>query len=380
MIKGPTSSSNFVLLALLVSICLGYGCQQDEVQDKSFPRPAKAIRVSNELKLGEDWFPGRAKAHQEVDLSFRVSGPIISRPINVGSQVKQGDLIARIDPRDFQVNLRNMQGRLDRAKAAVTRARSDYRRIARIMKQDPGAASQTMLDQTREAFDAAKAELRSLEAGVDTAKDQLKYTYLRAPFDGTIVATYAESFEDVRAKQRIARLLDTSRIEMIVNIPENRIHLAPHVKNIVVKFDAFPDEVVPATIYEIGTEASATTRTFPVTIIMNQPDSFEILPGMAGKTTGEARPPNAVRGQEGFTVPVSAVFAPEDLEKTYVWVIQEETMTVQRREVTTGLLVNHGIVITEGLNVDELVVTAGVHSLQEGQAVTLLEDAMEPGG
>ena len=65
------------------------------------------------------WFPGRAKATQEVDLAFRVTGPLITRPIDVGDEVKKDQTLGRIDPRDFETNLRNVQGQLAQANAAL---------------------------------------------------------------------------------------------------------------------------------------------------------------------------------------------------------------------------------------------------------------------
>ncbi len=369
-----------LLLVMFHSVLLWTGCGQEEPQEKIFVRPVKAVKVSNVTDFRKQWFPGRAKAHQAVDLSFRIGGPLISRPVDVGDRVKKGRFVARIDPRDFEVNVRNAQGRLDRVKAVLTRAVSDFRRINNIIREDPGAASETLLDQKREALDAAKAEVRSLKATLDTAKDQLSYTYLRDPFDGTVVATYVENFETVRRKQRIARILDTARIEMIVDIPENLIALAPYVTNIIVEFDAFPDRQVPAKIYEIGTEASQATRTYPVTIIMDQPKDFTILPGMAGKTTGDANPPDNLTNEFGFTIPVGTVFSLDTTGATYVWVIAEETMMVNRREVKTSELQDGGILIIEGLEVGEWVVTAGVHSLREGQQVKFLEDVVEQNG
>lgn len=235
LVKNPGSRSLMLLITTLHAVLIWAGCGQEDVQEKVVIRPVKAMKVSNVTDFRKQWFPGRAKAHQAVDLSFRIGGPLISRPVDVGDRVKRGSLIARIDPRDFEGNVRNAQGRLDRAKAVLARAASDFRRISNIMREDPGAASETLLDQKREALDAAKAEARSLKATLDTAKDQLSYTHLRAPFDGTVVATYVENFETVRRKQRIARVLDTARIEMIVDIPENLIALAPYVTNIVVE-------------------------------------------------------------------------------------------------------------------------------------------------
>ena len=366
-----TTTRVFPLLVVIVqSVLLSVGCGQEEVQEKIHIRPVKAMQLSHALELGQAWFPGRAKAHQQVELSFRVSGPLIARPVNVGDRVKKGQLVARIDPRDFEVNVRNVRGRLERAKATMIRAKSDFRRVSNIMREDPGAVSEALLDQKRGDYDAAVAEVRSLEAELDSAKDQLRYTYLKAPFDGTVVATYIESFEDVRAKQRIVRILDSDLIEVIIDIPESMISLSPYVKNILVDFDAFPDRQIPAKIHEIGTEASQTTRTYPVTLIMEQPKDFTILPGMAAKATGEAHPPEEVMTQ-GFIIPVSSVFTSSE-KLTYVWVVDEQTMTVKRREVKTGEMRDQGIEIVNGLIKGEWVVTAGVNTLQEGQQASIL--------
>jgi RND family efflux transporter MFP subunit len=214
----------------------------------------------------------------------------------------------------------------------------------------------------------AKADIAALEASVDAAKDALRDTELKAPFAGTIVATYVENFENVRQQQMIARLLDKTRIEFEINVPETLISLVPYVSDIRVRFDAFPDVEVPADVIEIGTEASETTRTFPVTLIMDQPDGGSILPGMAGRASGVARPP----GDEdaiNLVIPVTAVFGPEVNNKSFVWVIAESSNTVSRREVQLGKLNSGGYSVTSGLEPGEMIATAGVNFLKAGQQV-----------
>jgi multidrug efflux pump subunit AcrA (membrane-fusion protein) len=85
-----------------------------------------------------------------VDLSFRVAGPLITRPVNVGDKVKQGDVVARIDPRDFEVEVRNAEGQLETAKAALIQAQGDYDQLLSILKEDPGATSQRAIDKAKE--------------------------------------------------------------------------------------------------------------------------------------------------------------------------------------------------------------------------------------
>jgi len=337
------------------------GCGEEAAPEKTVVRPVKAMKVSDVEGFRQRQFPGRAKGTQEVDLAFRVSGPLITRDVDVGSVVKTGDVVARIDPRDFQNNLRNVQGQLDQVNATVKRAQADYDRLVRIFEQDPGATSERAIDRAREQRDSARASIKSLKASVAAAKDQLSYTYLKAPFEGTVVSTYVENFQNVRAKQSILRLVDASRIEMVINVPESMISLVPMVENIIVVFDPFPDRQISAQIMEIGTEASAATRTYPVTLIM------------AGKASGKPLGKD-MAAKAGVEVPLAATFSPAEIEKTYVWVIDEAAQTVHRREVETGELTDRGIKILDGLKPGEWIAKAGVHYLQEGQKIKILEN------
>ena len=356
-----------------LSMLLLMGCGEEAAPEKTVVRRVKAMKVSDVEGFRQRQFPGRAKGTQEVDLAFRVSGPLITRDVDVGSVVKTGDVVARIDPRDFQNNLRNVQGQLDQVNATVKRAQADYDRLVRIFEQDPGATSERAIDRAREQRDSARASIKSLKASVAAAKDQLSYTYLKAPFEGTVVSTYVENFQNVRAKQSIVRLVDASRIEMVVNVPESMISLVPMVENIVVVFDPFPDRQISAQIKEIGTEASAATRTYPITLIMDQPDGIKILPGMAGKASGKPLETDKA-AKAGVEVPLAATFSPAEIEKTYVWVIDEAAQTVHRREVETGELTDRGIKILDGLKPGEWIAKAGVHYLQEGQKIKILEN------
>jgi RND family efflux transporter MFP subunit len=143
------------------------------------------------------------------------------------------------------------------------------------------------------------------------------------------------------------------------------------VGDIQVRFDAFPDRQIPAEVWEIGTEASQTTRTYPVTLIMDQPEGIKILPGMAGQASGKRKRAGDAGGR-AIEIPVSAVFSPDDTDVSYVWVIDENTKAVSQREVKTGSLTDFGILVNDGLKPGEWIATAGVHYLREGQQVRLL--------
>ena len=348
-------------------------CDQAPVTEQPV-RPVRAIKVGEAGPMAERWFPGQARAHNEADLSFRVSGPLIVLANDiVGKDYKVGEVIARIDPRDYEVKLADIKAQLARARASAKRAASEYKRELNIFKKDPGATSDAAVERKSAQRDQTAADVKALSASLDAARDQLDYTYMKAPFNGKVVQQYVQNFEDVQAKQAIVRLLDSSRIEMVINIPESLISYAPYITNIRVQFDAFKDHPIPAVIKEIGAEASRSTRTYPVTLLMDQPEDFKILPGMAGRTTGDRKSVEASK-QQGIVVPISAIFSPEANANSNVWVFDEHTATVSRREVTTGELTDYGVQIQQGLTPGEWVITAGVSYLTEGLTVRLLEE------
>jgi len=189
------------------------------------------------------------------------------------------------------------------------------------------------------------------------------------------VEKFVENFQDVQATQEIVRLVDTTQVEFTVQVPESLIAYVPAVKGALVVFDAFPNEELPATVKEVGKEASKTTRTYPVTLIMNQPEGIKILPGMAGKAKGDPKTVQTVTEMSagaGVEIPVSATFSGEG-GKTYVWILDEAKEQVFRREVKPGSLTATGILV-EGLHPCERIATAGVNTLVEGQKVRVLEE------
>jgi RND family efflux transporter MFP subunit len=211
-----------------------------------------------------------------------------------------------------------------------------------------------------------------MTSAVKIAQDKVNYTSLQAPFSGEVVATYVENFETVLPKQPVLRLLDPSSIEFVINVPENLISHAAHVREVSVSFEALPGVDVPATIKEIGREASSATRTYPVTLLMTQPEGAEILPGMAGTASVNALLPAAAR-DSGINIPATAVFSQDDPKKSYVWIIDPTSKALVSREVETGNLTETGLLIRSGLKPGDWLVTKGVHSITEGQLVRILD-------
>ncbi len=334
-------------------------------------RPVRAMKISDAAGFKRRKFSGRAKATKELDLAFNISGQVTQLKVKVGDEIKEGDLVSQLDPATFKAEVAKARASLRRTQATLKNAREQVKRDEKLFKK--GHVSQARLDKAIAKRDEASADVASAKASHDRAGLDLKYTNLKAPFAGIVVQTYIDNFENIRAKQPVIRLIDSSRIEMVVDIPESLISYVPQAGAIAVVFDTFPDIEIAAKIKEIGSEASATTRTYPVTLIMEQPEGAKILPGMAGRAFGKGDPPAALKAQGGFEVPPAAVFTETDSDKSYVWVINEAEKKVEKREVVRGGLTARGLQIKSGIKAGEWLVTAGVNFLKQGQTVRILE-------
>jgi RND family efflux transporter MFP subunit len=362
-----------LLSMFLLSTSLLVGCSKEEVEEVTI-RPINAVQIGGMDAFVGRWFPGKAKAVQEVNMSFRVPGTLSKFPVNLGDELTKGSLLAQLDKNDYQVELKNAQAQLQEVQASVDLAETEFKRVDNIRLKDPGAVSQSMVEVRRGQLNTAIAQLSSAQAAVTRAKDNLSYTTIKAPFTGTVVEKFVENFEDVQAKQQIVRMVDTQQIEFIVQIPESMMLHASEVVKAFVVFDAQPDLEIPATVKEIGKEASQTTRTYPVTLIMEQPKEFQLLAGMAGKARADQESVAKIDSREESTsveIPLVAVFSDQG-NNSYVWVIDETSNQVARRQVEVGSLTDTGVLV-KGLNTGEWIATAGVNTLVEDQQVRILK-------
>lgn len=337
------------IMTSLIVLSLLSACAKPEPE----PRPVRKLRtieVGNISNIRNAQLPGRARSAQEVDLAFDVSGTLIERPVSIGSQVKEGDLIARLDPRDFQANLRA-------AEADARIAKRNFDRGAELVATNFISEAE---------FDRLEARVDISQASLELAQKALTDSEIYAPFSGVIATLSVENFQSVRAKAPIARLLGVDMIEMVVNVSENQMTNLPFIDNIEVEFDALPGLRLPATITEISSEASQTTRTFPITLSMKQPADRKVLAGMAGTAHVTGTPDD--EGGLGYVIPAGALFGEPVGNISKVWVVQQDN-TVSSRQVSVGRVTAGGVQILEGLQGGDLIATAGIHTLSEGQEV-----------
>ena len=335
-------------LGLLLTLLL-FACSRPD----PLPEPIRNLRVIEvgavaDLQGGQ--IPGRARSADEVDLSFDVSGTLIERPVNIGTLVEKGDLIARLDPRDFQANLR----------AAQADARNAKRNFAR---------GQELLEDkfiSEAEYDRLEARVDVTQSTLEVAQKALSDSVIHAPFSGIIANTFVENFQSVPAKKVIVRLLGIDVIEMVINVSEHHVANFPYITEVEVEFDALKGIRFDAEIVEVGTEASTTTRTFPITLSMNQKPEQRVLAGMAGIAYIKVDLPRS--DMTSYVIPASALHGEPESNESMVWIVGEDDR-VSTRKVRVGQITRSGIEILEGLQAGDLVATAGAHVLAEGQQV-----------
>jgi len=345
------------LPALIGLVFLTAGCgRKEEPVKKEVVRPVKTITIQAGGTNATRNFPGQVRASRRVDLAFKVAGPLVALPVEEGRPVKKGQLIARILPRDFKT-------RLDQARARALEAEQQYQRYRGLyVKKQVSKAD----------FDKYKSQRDVAMAQQQDAQNALKDTYLKAPFSGIIAKRYVENYEEVQAKQPIVFLQDISKVEVLVNVPESDMAtVRGDVRaKAFIEFPTAPDRRFPLDLKEYSTQADPKTQTYQVVLVMPQPEKgIHILPGMTGNVSVELRTDTASGPQ--IVLPAIAVEG-DPKGEPFVWLVDGEKNIVHRQKVKVGQITgSENIVVQEGLKGGEVVVVAGVTSLEEGMRVRI---------
>lgn len=337
------------------------GCDEPVVESEPIVRPIKVQTIGKADAASRREYPGSIRAFQHADMGFEVGGRIEEFYVREGDDVVQGEVLARLDARDYEADLKASQANLRKAEA-------DLRRSLNIYKEDPGAISTETIDTHKRAVDVAKANLAVAKKAYDDTK-------LRAPFSGRMARKLVEDFQNVQAKEPVLVLQDTSTLEIEINVPERDVARGPPPSEGDGRLEALKPEVIvsalphlefPAWIKEFASAADPVTRTFSVKLNFKNPGNVNILPGMTASVQVTVDPDRA------WSIPVSAALA-DDSGKPFVWKLDPESKTVSRAPVELGDMVKDRVVVTAGREEGELVAISGVNQLRDGMQVRLLQ-------
>lgn len=350
-----------VLILSAVLIAIGGCSTEEEAQVVDSARPVKTVIVGGPEAQGERQFPGRVDSTSKAELAFRVPGTVQTVHVREGDVVEQGQVLVELDPTDYQITLKDRQATYDRTK-------NDFGRAKELVKD--GFISRT-------DYDKKEGEFKNAEAALHAAEQDIKYTKLTAPFGGTVAQRYVQEAEEVQAKQNVLAIQDEDQLEIKVDVPESIVSRidrsgrtdAKKSVPVYATFDAAPDEL-DLVFKEVSTRADAATQTFAVTFLMVAPKGLTILPGMTANVVADLGSVQAANAK--YYLPVSAVTADAGLEP-FVWVVDEQAMTVAKQPVQVGRMSGWNIEVESGIEPGSRIVTAGVGYLAEGMQVRLME-------
>ena len=303
---------------------------------------------------------GEIRARHEVDLAFRVGGRLMTRHVELGSEIHAGQTLAQLDPQDLQLGTQAAQAQLAAAESEFHTAQAERNRYADLLARR--FVSQAAFEQREHALNAAKARRDQALAQLGLAGNQSAYSRLSSDFPGVISAVLADAGQIVAPGQPVLRLARNGDREVQVAIPESQLATLRQAKQFTVRLWVDRNITIRGELRELGAVADPQTRTYPARIrLIDPPESIRL--GMTAQVAA-----NKGMSATGRLVPLAAVGG-ED-EKHFVWVVKDNTL--EQRPVKISAFREDGAVLSEGLQANEAVVMSGIHQLTAGQTVKIL--------
>jgi RND family efflux transporter MFP subunit len=326
-------------------------------------RPAKVMEIAYKRRSQTLVLAGTVVPRIESTLGFRVAGKIVARGVDVATVVKPGDLIAQLDPADYRLAVDNARAALASAEADHARARADHERYLNL--RGSAVFTAQTLEQRQSLAATAYARVEQARSQLASAENNLAYTELRADTDGVVTAVQAEVGQVMAQGQGVMRVARTDELEILVGVPEHRLKTVREART--ASFELWSDQGnrYAARLRELSPSADPMTRTYPARFsVLEQPEFIGL--GMTATLAFEKPEIQSVA-----EVPLSAIF--QQGTRPAVWVVDRESGTVALRTVTIARWRDDSAAIASGVKEGELIATAGVHKLEPGQKVKLVQ-------
>lgn len=343
---------------MLASVFLLAACDSEPPSSENkievLTRPAKLIEIGQTSSTDFLNYPAVIKLQQHSTLSFEVGGVLNVLMVVEAQAVKQGDVLAKLDQRD-------LQAKVDSARAQYENANTEYQRAVRLMKED--AISRSSLEERKSQRDVNKAQL-------ETTEKALQDSVLIAPYDGNVARVYVKKRQAVQAGAEAISIIGDGKVEATFNLPSSILARArkssSQATDSYIVLDSAPDLRIPATFKEASLEADTVSQTYEIVFTFDAPEDLVILPGM-NAVVWFRDPSISTSDINKIRIPLTAIA--NDGEQKYVWLVNRELMIVARRNVTLEAGVGVDLEVSSGLKSGETIVAAGVSSLSEGMKV-----------
>ncbi len=341
------------------------GCSRPE----SAPEPVRAVKV---LTVGvgavsaEHEFAGEVRARVESRLGFRVAGKITRRQAEVGQRVKAGQVLAQIDPQDYQLAATAARSQVAAAQTNRDLAAADLKRFRELKEQ--GFISGAELERREATLKSGQASLEQAQAQLSTQGNQARYTTLTADAAGVITAIDAEPGQVVAAGAPVVRLAQDGPRDVVFAVPEDKVAAVKLGSKVALRgWGGSAATPLAGTVREVAASADPVTRTFTVKVAM---DGGADLP--LGSTVTVVPAALNMAGRAVLKLPTSALR--QEGAGSAVWVLDRASMTVRSQPVQLATADGNEAVIATGLQPGQEVVVAGVHVLSPGQKVGIYQE------
>lgn len=359
------SFKSYVACLLLVSVAGLLAACSEVVEEEPIVRPVRTILVGTDSLETRRAYNGQAQTDRVIDLSFRSTGIITLFDIKLGQQVNKGDLLAELDNVAARLAYEQAVSARNSAKSDLDTRLSSLERVRSLYEK--GSLSLSDYESAKNQYRNAQGSYRSAQRSVEIQQEQIRYGKIFAPESGVIAAVNKEIDENVAAGETVAILNAGTEMEIEVGLPESVINLVAPTDTVTVTFAAIAEKIFAGEITEVSPAIERSTATYPVRVrVLGSTD--QIKSGMAATVNfdfnGDSNSSSELR------VPATAVG--EDAQGRYVFVVNAEVggqAMVTKQRVTIGALIKDSFEIVSGLQQGDRVITAGVHSVLDGQKV-----------
>lgn len=350
--------NHLIRTATLSSVALAlFGCNQTQqpLQHSAISRPIQVIEVAGNNTTLEKSFSGTVKAKEVASLSFRVPGTLSSVLVNKGSHVEKGQVIARLDPHDYQVSLDEFEARMLEAKSAHKLAKAELRRVKQATSED--AIASVNLDRAISGYERSLSSVKVVEKNIQRAKDMLGYTELRAPFSGVIGEVNVEQFEQTSPGLPVVTLLREGNWEVDIDVPENMVRDLSLGQEATLTWYG-SEQSYGAAVSEIAPKKHLLKQTYTVTLSVNSL-SADLFNGKAVTISTRFSPRTS-----SHCFPYSAVLG--EKADLHVKVVRNEV--IHKEPVNSESVDAYQVCVSGSFTSDDYVVISGSHYLNEGDA------------
>ncbi|WP_332684295.1 efflux RND transporter periplasmic adaptor subunit [Bosea sp. (in: a-proteobacteria)] len=347
--------------AVLATVALAAaGCNREDAEAPPPVRIVRTITVEAPRQAADVSFAGHIEAQDQVSLSFRIGGRLAERSVGVGATVREGEIVARLDPENELNELRSARAALTAAQGLLRRGENQFQRQSHLLERN--VTSRADFEAAEQGRTAAQAQVDAAQARVRSSEDIVGFTTLKADGPGVVTRVGAEPAEVVAAGRMIVQIAKRDGRDAVFEVPAEMVRALSADARVSVSLSSDAGVTASGRVREVAPQADPVTRTFRVRVgLTDPPPSFRLGTTVSG----------AIRGSEASAIAIPSTALTRRGQDTGVWLVDPQNLTVSLRKLEVLGTDPATTLVGKGLALGDIIVTAGASLLQDGQRVRL---------